>query len=83
MEMYDNNLSEVPNFCSENGSSLAHPLQFLGLLKNKVQYLKTNDFQCAVQIQQLRISNNPLKEIQSNVFAPLGKLTSLIIHPRG
>ena len=81
LEMYDNNLSEVPNFCSENGSSLAHPLQFLGLLKNKVQYLKTNDFQCAVQIQKLRISNNPLKEIQSNVFAPLGKLTSLIIHP--
>jgi hypothetical protein len=32
-------------------------------------------------IKTLHISKNPLKEIQNNVFAPLSKLSNLIIHP--
>jgi hypothetical protein len=76
-----NNLREVPNFCSENGSSLAHHLRELHIVNNRVQVLKTNDFQCAVRIQFLYISNNPLREIQNNVFAPLTKLSSLTIQP--
>ena len=51
--------------------------------KNQVQTLKTNDFQCAVRIQTLHISKNPLREIQNNVFAPLKSLISLTIHPGG
>jgi hypothetical protein len=35
----------------------------------------------AVRIQFLYISNNPLREIQNNVFAPLTKLSSLTIIP--
>lgn len=50
-------------------------------MNNRVQVLKTNDFQCAVRIQFLYISNNPLREIQNNVFAPLTKLSSLTIQP--
>ena len=77
----NNNLKEVPSFCSENGSSLAHRLRGLSILNNRVQVLKTNDFQCAVRIQFLYISNNPLREIQNNVFAPLTKLSILTIIP--
>jgi Leucine-rich repeat (LRR) protein len=76
----NNNLREVPNFCSENGSSFAHHLRKLFIVNNKVQVLKTKDFQCAVKIKTLHISKNPLKEIQINVFAPLSKLSNLIIH---
>jgi Leucine-rich repeat (LRR) protein len=76
-----NNLREVPNFCSEKGSSLAHHLRFLGIVNNRVQILKTDDFQCAVRIHVLLIWNNPLRGIQNNVFAPLTKLSSLTIHP--
>jgi Leucine-rich repeat (LRR) protein len=50
-----NNLREVPNFCSENGSSLAHHLRELHIVNNRVQVLKTNDFQCAVRIRRLCI----------------------------
>ena len=81
LDISDNNLKEVPNFCSENGSSFAHHLRKLFIVNNRVQVLKTNDFQCAVKIKTLHISKNPLKEIQNNVFAPLSKLSSLIIHP--
>ena len=81
LNIYHNNLKEIPNFCSENGSSLALHLRFLGIVNNRVQFLKTNDFQCAVRIQFLYISNNPLREIQNNVLAPLNKLSSLTIHP--
>ena len=77
----NNNLKEVPSFCSENGSSLAHHLRELSILNNRLQVLKTNDFQCAVRIQFLYISNNPLREIQNNVFAPLKRLSSLTIIP--
>jgi hypothetical protein len=73
----------VPNFCSENGSSLAHHLRFLDMRKNQVQPLKTNDFQCAVRIQFLYISRNPLREIQNNVLASLKGLRNLTIHPSG
>jgi Leucine-rich repeat (LRR) protein len=77
----NNNLREVPNFCSENGSSLAHHLRFLGIVNNRVQIMKTDDFQCAVRIHVLLIWNNPLREIQNNVFAPLKSLRSLTIFP--
>jgi hypothetical protein len=76
-----NNLREVPNFCSENGSSLAHHLRELHIVNNRVQVLKTNDFQCAVRIRRLCIWKNPLREIQNNVFAPLNRLSSLTIIP--
>lgn len=76
-----NNLRKIPNFCSANGSSLAHHLSTLHITNNRVQFLKTNDFQCAVRIEYLHISKNPLSEIQNNVFAPLKRLGSLTIHP--
>jgi Leucine-rich repeat (LRR) protein len=76
-----NNLREVPNFCSENGSSFVHHLRELHIVNNRVQVLKTNDFQCAVRIRRLCISNNPLREIQNNVLAPLKRLSSLSIIP--
>ena len=50
-----NNLREVPNFCSENGSYLAHHLRELHKVKNSEHVLKTNDFQCAVRIRRLCI----------------------------
>jgi hypothetical protein len=65
----------------ENGSSLAHHLRFLGIVNNRVQIMKTDDFQCAVRIHVLLIWNNPLRGIQNNVLAPLTKLSSLTIHP--
>jgi Leucine-rich repeat (LRR) protein len=79
LDISDNILKEVPNFCSENGSSFAHHLRKLSIVNNRVQVLKTNDFQCAVKIKTLYISKNPLEEIQNNVFAPLSKLSNLII----
>ena len=76
-----NHLREVPNFCSENGSYLAHHLRELHIVNNRVQVLKTNDFQCAVRTRRLFIWKNSLREIQNNVFAPLNKLSSVTIHP--
>ena len=76
-----NNLRQVPNFSSENGSSLAHHLRELHIVKNREHVLKTNDFQCAVRIRRLCISNNPLREIKNNVLAPLKRLSSLTIIP--
>ena len=52
-------------------------------MNNRVQVLKTNDFICAVRIQLLYISKNPLREIQNNVFASLKRLRKLTIHPSG
>jgi hypothetical protein len=50
-------------------------------LNNRVQIMKTDDFQCAVRIHVLLIWNNPLREIQNNVFVPLKSLISLTIYP--
>ena len=50
-------------------------------MNNRVQVLKTTDLICAVRIQFLYISRNPLREIQNNVFASLKGLRNLTIHP--
>ena len=83
MNIGHSNLREVPIFFSENGCSFAHHLRISDIMNNRVQILKTTDFICAVRIQFLYISRNPLREIQNNVLASLKGLRNLTIHPSG
>jgi hypothetical protein len=54
----------------------------LSILNNRVQVLKTNDFQCAVRIQTLHISRNPLRDIQNNVLAPVSESDGTLLYDR-
>lgn len=78
-----NNLEIVPVFHSINRSRLIPRLKLLHMNNNKIKILKTKDFYYVKRLNNLGILNNPIYDIQDNVFSSLRKLRNIRILPSG
>ena len=80
LNLGQNHLLSVPDFCSPNGTSNSPNLQSLNLKANKIKAIKRRSFDCLPSITSLVLDDNPLEYIASKAFYYLTGLQSLYLN---
>ena len=69
-----NNLFNVPDFCSPNGTSNAPSLKRLDLRGNNIIFISNRSFDCLPSLIGLVIAENPVRKMALNTFHSLTAL---------
>ena len=79
LNLRSNYLTEVPNFCSMNGTSNVPRLKTLNLLHNLIYSISKRTFDCLPSLRELNLGENDIERIPSNTFSSLTRLQDLFL----
>ncbi|KAL3848384.1 hypothetical protein ACJMK2_019244 [Sinanodonta woodiana] len=78
LKLNSNMLTKVPDFCV-NGVSKFPKLRVLKLMRNLIETLNKESWSCLKSLTDLHLDNNPITDLDDNVFSQVIKLRKLYL----
>ena len=79
LDLESNYLTQVPDFCSMNGTSNVPHLQALYLRHNLIYSITKRSFDCLPSLRTLNLGRNNIERIPPKVFSSLTRLQYLVL----
>lgn len=79
LDLSNNNIYAIPNFCKENNRTFVSQLKNLSLAYNSIRQFSKESFRCLDNLKYLNLDGNRVRRLGDNVFGLLNSIRRLSI----